>query len=209
MAKLTGKKALVKVSGTALTLTAEPTTDPGAHLVYQITNAAKRVLDPLAAVVVKEDGVTSVAVWTINRLNGTVTFAVARGPAVVVTVSGSYLPMTTALACTEWTMNLTGQNADVSSYDSLGWVERLPIFKDATGSVKSWRDTVDRTWENALIAGTPIVLALYTNNAGNPDFLLWVELNKQQVQAALKSAQAQSIDFEGAADADNRVLSAA
>ena len=209
MAKLTGKKALVKVSGSPLTLTNEATTDAGAHLVYQITNAAKRVLDPQLAVVVKEDGVTSVAVWTINRLNGTVTFTVARGAAVVVTVSGSYLPMTTALACTEWNMTLIGQNQDVSSYDSLGWVERLPVAKDASGSVKSWRDTIDRSWENALIAGAPVVLALYTLNTANPDFLLWGTLNKQQVQAALKSAQSQSIDFEGTADADNRVLSAA
>jgi hypothetical protein len=209
MAKLTGKKAQVKVSGSALTLTAEPTTDAGAHLVYQITSTAKRVLDPTATITVYEDGVSSAAAHTVNRLNGTVTFTVARGTAVVVTVSGSYLPLTTAINCTDWTLNLSAQSADVSDFGSAGWVERLAISKDATGSVKSWRDTVDRTWETALIAGTPVVISLYTNSANNPDFLVWATLNKQQVQAALKSAQTQSIDFEGAADADNRVVSAA
>jgi hypothetical protein len=209
MGKLTGKKAQVKVSGAAVTLTAEPTTDAGAHLVYQITNVAHRVLDPTAAITVYEDGVTSVAAHSVNRLNGTATFTVARGPAVVVTVSGMYLPLTAAIHCTEWSLNLSATNADVSDFDSAGWVERMAVSKDASGSVKSWRDTVDRTWENALIAGAPVVISLYTNSATNPDFLVWATLNKQQVQAALKSAQTQSIDFEGAADADNRVLSAA
>lgn len=207
MAKLTGKKALVKVSGAALTLTNEATTDAGAHLVYQITNAAKRVLDPTAAITVKEDGVTTVAAYTLNRLNGTVTFTVARGGAVAVTVTGFYLPQSTAISATEWSLSLSGMNGDVSEFGDV-WVQRLAISKDATGTVKSWRDTVDRTWENALVAGTPIMLALYTLSSGPPDFLVWVTLNKQQVQAALKSAQSQSIDWEGAADADNRVISA-
>ncbi len=207
MAKQTGKKALVKVSGAALTLTGEATTDSGAHLVYQITNAAHRVLDPTATQTVLENGVPTAAAYTLNRLNGTVTFAIARGGGVAVTITGFYLPLSTAISGTEWTLTLDGTNADVSEFGDI-WVERLPLTKDASGSVKSWRDTVDRTWENALIAGAPIVLALYTNSTGSPDFLVWVMLNKQQVQAALKSAQSQSIDWEGAADADNRVVSA-
>ena len=378
MAKLTGKKALVKVSGSPLTLTNEATTDAGDHINYQITNAAKRVMDPTAAVTVKENGVATSAPYTLNRLNGTVTFqdttpifvsqtvadaswanssgitrtaagfsctdgvqldlvgdnnaaspestaraipftgngakdirfriakssayashqvivydptAIAarfqanidftgatpvvtavtgtvvsvtargdgsfdvygqttssliaanpnewliypayftaadvasfyigllkaydstsgpRGAGVAVTVSGSYLPTTTALHCTEWDMTLTGQNVDVTDFDSVGgFVERLAVGKDASGSVKNWRDTVDRSWENALIAGTPIVIALYTLATGNPDFLVWALLSKQQVQAALRNAQTQALDFEGAADADNRVVSAA
>ena len=207
MAKLTGKKALVKVSGAALTLTNEATTDAGAHLVYQITAAAKRVLDPTAVVTVKEDAVPSVAAYTLNRLNGTVTFAVARGAVVVVTVSGSYLPQSTAISCTDWNLTLSGIAADVSEYGDV-FMQRLAISKDAIGSVKSWRDTVDRTWENALLAGAPVLIALYTLSTGIPDFLVWATLNKQQVQSALKSAQSQSIDWEGAADADNRVISA-
>ena len=208
MAKLTGKKALVKVSGSPLTLTSEATSDAGAHLVYQITNAAKRVLDPTATITVKEDGSATAAAYTLNRLNGTVTFTIARGPTVVVTVSGSYLPLSTAVSCTEWSLTLTATSGDVSEFGDV-WVERIALTKDASGSVKSWRDTVDRTWETALLAGTPIVISLYTLSTGNPDFLLWALLNKQQVQAAIKSAQNQSIDFESADDADNRVVSGA
>lgn len=207
MAKLTGRKALVKVSGAALTLTGEATSDSGAHFVYQITNAAKRVLDPTAAITIKEDGTTTAAAYTLNRLNGTVTFTIARGALVAVTVTGFYLPQSTAISCTEWTLTVDGTNADVSEFGD-SWVERLSISKDASGSVKSWRDSVDTTWETALIAGAPVMLALYTLSTGAPDFLVWAKLNKQQVQAALKSAQAQSIDWEGAADADNRVISA-
>jgi hypothetical protein len=377
MAKLTGKKGLVKVSGSPLTLTSEATTDAGDHLNYQITNTAKRVLDPTAAVTVKENGVTTTQPYTINRLNGKVTFTdvapfftsatvgdgawtaggtptrtpaaftcydgtpldligdadvgtadnyfkplsftgngskdirfriaksssfaahrvylsdatasadrlavnidfttatpavtivsgpgilvsvtalgdgsfdvvvtaggvlaanvnnlafwpggvVAsdmasiyvglvkaydspeqRGGAVAVTVSGSYLPQSTALSSNDWTLTLTGTNADVTDFDTVGgFVERLAVFKDASGSIKGFRNTLFAGWETALLAGGPILLALYTNSANAPDFLLWALLNKQQLQAALKSAQTQSIDFEGAADADNRVISA-
>lgn len=210
MAKLTGKKALVKVSGAALTLTNEATADAGDHLNYQIIATSKRVLDPTAAITVKEDGTPTAAAYTLNRLNGTVTFAIARGGAVAVTLSGSYLPQSTALSCTEWNISVIGTSADVSDFDTGGvWVARLALSKDASGSVKSWRDSIDRTWETALIADTPVMLALYTLSTGSPDFLVWATLNKQQVQAALKSAQTQSIDWEGAADADNRVISAA
>lgn len=207
MAKKTGKKALVKVSGSALTLTDEATTDSGAHLVYQITDAAKRVLDPTATITVEEDGAPTAAAYTLNRLNGTVTFTIARGALVAVTLSGSYLPLSTAIACTEWELTITATSADVSDFDTGEWVARLALYKDASGSVKSWRDTVDSTWEDALIAGAPIVLELYTLSTGAADFLAWALLNKQQVQAALKNAQDQSIDWEGASDADNRVIS--
>lgn len=208
MSKLSGKKALVKVSGSALTLTGEATTDAGAHTVYQITNAAKRVLDPQLAVTVDVNGSPTALAHTVNRLNGTITFTAPNLNTDVVTVTGSYLPQTTALSCTEWTLQLTGMNADVSEFGDI-WVERLSLSKDASGSVKSWRDSLDTTWETALIAGNPIVIALYTLSTNPPDFLVWALLNKQQVQAAIKSAQSQSIDWEGAADADNRVISSA
>jgi hypothetical protein len=74
MAALAGKKALVKISGTATAMTAEATTTTDDQN-YQITDTAKRILPLDATIVVDDNGTPTVESYTLNRLNGTVTFA--------------------------------------------------------------------------------------------------------------------------------------
>jgi len=81
----------IQLSGTPVTLTNEACS--GATTAWQITNAAKRALDPETAVVVKDNGVTvSASDYTLDRFFGRITFTSAKtGP---ITISGKYLPLT-------------------------------------------------------------------------------------------------------------------
>src|SRR6266496_4096205 len=91
---IAGRRALVKVSGGAIVFTDEACTTVTANTVFQITNAVKRVWDRAVAVVVKKDAVVqAAALYTLNRLAGTITFLADIGGGHAITVSGSYLPM--------------------------------------------------------------------------------------------------------------------
>jgi len=59
--------------------------------IYQITDAAKRVLDPESTLAVEENGVASTQVSSIDLLRGRITFSGA--PSTPVTISGSYFPL--------------------------------------------------------------------------------------------------------------------
>src|SRR4051812_46037032 len=108
MSGVAGRKALVKITGDAVAFVNEACTDSGDHLTYQITSAAKQVWDPTVAIVVKKDGVAaSSALYTLNRLTGRITFLIALNPAIVITVSGSYLPTSVAAGCRQYGWSLS------------------------------------------------------------------------------------------------------
>lgn len=114
MAASAGYNASIKVGGTATTITDEATTElsAGPPQVFQITNAAKRVLDPATAVVIKDNTTADVtADFTIDFLTGTVTSA--TGGYTSVTISGKYIPLHTVAQCT-----VAAINASVADLDS-------------------------------------------------------------------------------------------
>src|SRR4051812_39714265 len=92
MAAKAGRLISVKVSGVAVAFTAEATTTTDTKT-YKVTNAVKRVWDRAAAITVKDGGTPTAEAYTLNRLKGTVTFANAGTR--VITLDGSYLPMST------------------------------------------------------------------------------------------------------------------
>ena len=64
-----GYTGTVKASGAAVVMTAEACTSLGSNR-YQITNTAKRIVDPNTALVVLENGVASVLAYTFDHLFG-------------------------------------------------------------------------------------------------------------------------------------------
>ena len=91
MAPRAGYATVLEVGGTSTAFTGEATTNTTGNT-YQITNSAKRVLDPAAAVTVK-DGGAPVAPASIDWLFGKVTLSSPPGGAV--TIDGSYIPRLT------------------------------------------------------------------------------------------------------------------
>ena len=120
MAPTVGFLAVIKTSGTSTAMVAEATTDVGgAHTTYQITDTAKRVLDPATAVVVDKDGVPAAAAdYTLDYFTGTVTFAVALGAGVVVTFDASYLPLLEVATARDVSLSLARERLDKTAYQT-------------------------------------------------------------------------------------------
>jgi hypothetical protein len=89
-----GYKASVFLAGTPAAVVAAACTGL-TSTVFQITNEARRVIDPDATILVYANGVLQAAsAYTLNYLFGKITFAVA--PTAPVTISYSYVPLSEA-----------------------------------------------------------------------------------------------------------------
>jgi hypothetical protein len=210
-ATIAGKRALIKVSGAATAFTAEATTMSGVNTVYQITDATKRILDRTATITVKDGGVPTVEAYTLDRLRGKVTFgsAVAR----VITIDGSYLPMSTAAKCRAFGFTISAANLDDSDFESVqasgGFISRRQGLLDVSGTLgRRW--TTDTYFSDALTAGVPVVIEFFLDyTSTTPHLCVWALLDKDGAQAAVDGLVEEDVEFQGTTDADGRAVSMA
>lgn len=206
MAGTPGRKALVKVSGAAVSFTDEACSTVTANTVYQITNAAKRVWDRTAAITVKKDAVTqSAALYTLNRLTGKITFLADIGGGHTITVSGSYLPMSTAAEGKAYNYDLMRAILDDTEFGDSD-VTKVPGLKDASGSIGRWW-SVNTYFRDALLSENAVVLEFYTDASAAFDMRMWALIDKAGIAAAAAGLIDESVNFVGATDADGRVTS--
>lgn len=219
MSATAGWKARVRVPGAAVAFTNEATTANGARTQYQITNTAKRVFDPQIALAVQTspDGTTwttaGAALYTINRLTGTIIFNAAQAVGTQVRFStGSYLPLSTVAGAHGYSFTITAGQLDASDFDGLAATSGFAASKltsqyDATGTLSQW-DQRDTFFANALLNATVLVLELMPDRSATvPDFLVWALLDKEQLQTSLTTLNETSLDWTGVHDADGRVVS--
>jgi hypothetical protein len=195
--------AQVKISGTAVVTTGEATTSLGGGQ-YQITNTAKRVLDPSVAVVVKDTGTpVSSTLWSIDKLFGVVTFS-GYTPTGAVTVDASYLPTATIAECRALNIKTSADLADVSVLESQGKkkqatlidfegsLDRLAIPLDDLDAVTGGTQSVD----SLMKSGTPKLLdVLFTAGAR---FRGWVLFSGYDVKSEVAGVVTVSVKFNGA-----------
>lgn len=128
MSATAGYAAAIKLGGTSTAIVDEPTTDLGDG-VYQITDTAKRVLDPSVAVTVSEAGD-----YVIDYLLGTITYEVDPGDAP--TVSANYIPLLTVAECRSLSFNMSAAELDSSVMQEA--FSKLALGQaTATGSITS------------------------------------------------------------------------
>jgi hypothetical protein len=203
MAATLGKSVRIKVSGVAVPFVALPMTNSGDSKTYTITDATKRVLDPTVAVLVYYNAVLqSSALYTINRLSGQVTFLVAQG-ASAVTVTGSYLPMTTVAEATSFSLACKATLVDDTAFGDTD-VTRQQAQKTCSGAIGKWWK--DNAFSDALDAGLPIVIERSIANGATPAWRAWALLTERSHDAAMAGLQEEPLSWEGSPDADNRSL---
>lgn len=216
MGVVAGWKGRVRVAGAPLVFTNEGTTANGGRTQYQISNAVKRVFDPQVAITVQTspDGATWTGAtgYTLNRLTGTVSFAVPRAVGTQVRMSGQYLPLTSAAGSKGFSYTITATQLDGSDFDSVaaagGFIgEKVTGQYDCSGTLTGW-DQRDNYFAQALLDASVVVLELSTDrNAPAPDLVVWAMLSKSQIQSANTALNTATIDWTGASDADGRVVS--
>ncbi len=190
MAEVAGKSTVLKISGTSTSMTAEATSTSDDQ-VYQITSATKQVLDRDNAPTVLDGGVETVETYTVNYLTGTITFGSVDGTRVI-TVTGYYLPMTTAAYAHNSSHNRTSEILDVTAYADTH-KKRLAGLLSASG-VLSQFDITDTTFSDALIAGVPVVLEINSDSSVEPT-RYWVLLDSDEVVAAVDGVQDENVSW--------------
>lgn len=157
-----GKTVVLKISGDGLPITSGlSTTD---DTIYQITNAAQRVLNP-DNLIVQVDGSAPTEPYVINYLNGTITFQSADTRDV--TVTGEYLPMTAIGSAREASHSEECALLDASVF-GVEYVKRTQGLKSASGTITEI-DITDTTFLDALREGKPVILEDRADESGEPN----------------------------------------
>ena len=194
MTTLSGSGASVLIaSGAAVSFTNEATTGNAGRTAYAINDATKRYWDDTASFTVQTspDGSTwttaTAGTYTVQHVGGIITFGSARAAGTQVRVSGSYFTTTTVGQASEWSLQLTLDTTEVSTFGSTFKVY-LPTKTSATGSVTEW--WLDGTF--AALMGSRIILSLGTGAGRYEGYGYW---NKESVKAATGDAISESLDF--------------
>jgi len=210
MPSTAGKIALVKIGGTPTAFTDEAVDVLTTNKKYQITSAAKRIWSPTATVTVKAAGVGVDPVadpYVINRLTGVITFTntTARG---TVTVSGTYLPMSTIAKSKSITYDRMNEVLDDTTFDSLGHEENIPGIHSISASLgRNWETTYSTVFKNALLNGTLLVIQVFHDKDAASDIAFWARPTKQAISIATRNIIGEDLTFRGASDADLRTVS--
>lgn len=190
MAELAGKSVVIKVSGAATSMTGEVTSTED-DTVYQITEATKRVLDRDTAPTVLDGGSATEEAYTVNYLNGTITFEEADENRVI-TVTGKYLPMTTAAYAYDMSRREECDLADVTPFGSTN-KKRLAMLKSMSGSLSHF-NLEDTTFLDALQAGVPVVIEDRDAAASEPN-RVWALLESSELKAAIADPQNETVTW--------------
>jgi hypothetical protein len=193
-----GHRAGVKIGGISTPMSDEPCSALSAT-VYQVTNAARRVLDRSVAVVVEADGVVvDPGDYSLDHLFGVVEFASA--PATPVTVTASYLPLLTLIKSREFTLDLNAQNQESTCFGQ-GAVARDSTLFDLSVTINrlelGFDDLGDTTnVVDLLLAGQPIVLEL-APETGQAVFRLWALIASKSVPSSPNDLVSSVLGFVG------------
>jgi len=165
MGAISGKVGAVylQTDAAAQAFTTEAMTDVGAHTRYYIGNRAKAYWDKATAVIVYVGGVPASATdYTIEYAGGYVEFAVSQG-ASAITVSGKYLTLAQAGGFFNWSLDLSMDIGDVTTFASGGWKQSLPTLKD-------WKASAEAFWQDETITdmlGTEVAVVFYVDVGAN------------------------------------------
>jgi hypothetical protein len=195
-----GKNAKILCTGSALTLTAQATTSSD-NKTYQINDTAKRILDLTATITVKDGGSDTVESYSLNRLNGSATFATTATR--TITIEGTYLPTTEMGYAYDYSYSIEADNVDITDFGS-SFIERKQALLDFSCSLSNWY--INDAYKGLLTAGVPIVLEFYTDDSSTFDLKAWVLPASNEVSDSVDGVIEESLEFEGTTDADNRSI---
>jgi hypothetical protein len=190
MAVLAGRNADIYIAtGTGTAMTGQATTSLGGG-VYQITLAARRAINPNAALTVL-DGVATVpsSRYQVAYGNGKIVFG-DYTPTGAITVTGEFLTLAKAAQGTEWTMDVQPTLEEVQVFGD-AWRARACVQRDA--SVTFTRFYNDQYFHTN--GGAYFVLALYLNVSGGQRYVLGATMASQGVSTPENETIKENVSF--------------
>jgi len=185
---------IVTADGGGTVMTAEPCS-VFSGTIYQITNAAKRLVDPNVAITVYDTASPIAASdYEIAYANGKIMLDSAPGGAV--TITGEYLSASQLAQAHEWTLSF-GPNLRPSHTFGDTWAEYSPTVR--RGTVTLQRFFNDSYWfaevEDAVSQGT-FVLVLYVNQSAGPRYMMIGKLSDSNPSFSVGELGAESVSFD-------------
>lgn len=112
----------------------------GSGTAWQVTDTAKRILDPATAVVVYDNGTPVASTgYTLNYLFGTITFGSSKtGP---ITLDGAYFSTVDVAEAYDFSLSFKAETPESTVFrtdSDSGYKTRTPTLKDFTGEVKTY-----------------------------------------------------------------------
>ena len=191
MAVLVGKSAdIYLATGTGTSMTGEAVTDLTGGI-YQITDAAKRAINPNAALTVL-DGVATVppANYQISWASGKIRLTNGYSAVGTITVTGQYLTLAQAAQGFEWSLDVTPVLEDTQTFGD-SWKERTVVQRDASVTFAQFYN--DGYFHANL--NSYYVLALYINVAGADRYLLGAQMTTAGITAGENETIKQNVSF--------------
>lgn len=186
-----GYKALIKEQSSAIVFTDEATTTADDQI-YQMTNTAKRIFDYDTDVVVEDGGSPTAESYTLNRLNGTVTFtSVDAGR--VITLTGKYVTLVDVVEAKEFSFDGALDMGDKTVFQN---TERTyePLLLSATATIGKFH-SIDNYFINMLFNGNVKVLEFYYDNTEDP-FRVYALVSSDSLAIPIEALQEESITLQ-------------
>lgn len=204
MAIAASYNASVFITGTSTGLTGapgEPMTDlgiGGAKVTWQITNTAKRIVDPATAIVIFDDttGAPWAGTFAIDYLFGIVTLNVAAASSIK--IQGNYLPRSEITAAYEYDLSLSKNLADVTTFSggTDDHISRLATLSDVSGSLSCYDNTSTSyggmTLKQVFDTTTPKILEVNMSASVLRSFVL---MESTELSASVDGVQTLSSSF--------------
>lgn len=198
---IAGYAVTLKVSGDAVAMTAEATTDVYSDgTTFQITAPLKRVLDPDTQPDVFVDGEPIAFAGGIDYLFGVLYFLTPLTEGSVVTVTGAYLPLLSVGEARSASLNLSRAELD-TSVNGTAYTLMVTGQKSGEGSLGTLRlteDTVDvaedlETWDVLHDNATPKLLEV---GLGTRLWRGWVRFPGLQAEAPHDGVVSTTVNFK-------------
>lgn len=205
----------VKVTGAAVPVTGEATTFLTGKR-YQVTNAARRIIEPTATITVKDNGVSVSAanILAVEHLFGIVEFQAAYSVTGPVTIDFSYLPTYQVAECNSGSFEMSRELLDSSVFETQ-WRKKTPGLLDFSGSLKSLQvQTVDidtvtggtQSVDGWLKAGTHRVLDVLF--ASGERLRAWVLFSSHNVTNEVDGLVTADVAFAGSSPGGGAAVAA-
>lgn len=189
---LNGYMAAVKAQSSAIAFVDAATTTTD-DTVYLITDTAKRILDLDTEVVVEDGGVPTVESYKVDRLKGQITFNTAN-PARVITVTGSYVVLTTIAQAKSFAFNGTADMIDTTTFATDGFRTFVAALVSGTAALSKFYE-IANFFISLILAGTRVVIEYYPDDSGNP-ISFFAVLSDDSIDSPVEGLVEESISFQ-------------
>jgi hypothetical protein len=172
----------------------ESTTPNSGRTVYTLDELTLRYWDKSAMITVYVNGTPVSSGFVIQPLGGSVVFDQPRQAQDDVTVSGKAIAVEQAGGFFSWSVELSLESIDYTTFASQGWKEHLPAGKGFTASA-------ERYWADERLSarlGQEVIVAFYVDTGANTKrYEGYGILSSDQIEVSVDDVVGESLSFEG------------